>query len=49
MTDVEGLRAFCLDLSTDKPSPGGGAAAAAAGAMAASLLIMVCGVTSRSK
>jgi len=47
--DVEGLRTFCLDLSTDRPSPGGGAASAAAGAMAASLLIMVCGVTGRSK
>jgi formiminotetrahydrofolate cyclodeaminase len=47
--DVEGLRTFCLELSSDRPSPGGGAASAAAGAMAASLLIMACGITSRSK
>jgi formiminotetrahydrofolate cyclodeaminase len=45
----EQLRAFCLELSSDKPSPGGGTASAAAGAMAASLLMMVCGITSRSK
>ncbi len=43
------LREFCLELSSDKPSPGGGTASAAAGAMASSLLIMVCGITSRSK
>ena len=43
------LRAFCFELSSDRPSPGGGTASAAAGAMAASLLIMVCGITSRSK
>lgn len=49
MKSVEGLREFCLDLSTDKPSPGGGAAAAAAGAMGASLLIMVCGLTRKKK
>lgn len=43
------LVAFCLELSSEKPSPGGGTASAAAGAMAASLLIMVCGITARSK
>ncbi len=47
--NIEGLRDFCLELSNDRPSPGGGAASAAAGAMGASLLIMVCGITSRSK
>jgi formiminotetrahydrofolate cyclodeaminase len=49
LKDVEGLREFCAELSSDSPSPGGGTAAAAAGAMAASLLAMVCAVTSRSK
>ena len=46
---VEGLRSFCLELSNDRPSPGGGTASAAAGAMAASLLVMVCAITARSK
>lgn len=46
---VEGLRSFCLELSSDRPSPGGGTASAAAGAMAASLLVMVCDITMRSK
>jgi formiminotetrahydrofolate cyclodeaminase len=46
---VESLRSFCLELSKDKPSPGGGTASAAAGAMAASLLVMVCDITMRSK
>lgn len=49
MKDVEALRSFCMELSSDQPSPGGGTASAAAGAMSASLLIMVCGVTGRSK
>lgn len=43
------MRSFCLELSNDRPSPGGGTASAAAGAMAASLLVMVCGITARSK
>jgi formiminotetrahydrofolate cyclodeaminase len=43
------LAEFCLELSSDQPSPGGGTASAAAGAMAASLLVMVCGITARSK
>lgn len=46
---VEELRSFCLELSNDQPSPGGGTASAAAGAMAASLLVMVCDITGRSK
>lgn len=49
LKDIEALRSFCLELSSDAPSPGGGTASAAAGAMAASLLIMVCGVTAKSK
>lgn len=49
LDSVEGLRSFCLELSSDRPSPGGGTASAAAGAMAASLLVMVCGITARSK
>lgn len=49
LKDVEALKSFCLELSSDQPSPGGGTASAAAGAMSASLLIMVCGVTGRSK
>ena len=48
LESLDGLRSFCLELSSEQPSPGGGTAAAASGAMAASLLIMVCGVTSRS-
>jgi formiminotetrahydrofolate cyclodeaminase len=43
------LREFCLELSSGKASPGGGTASAASGAMASSLLVMVCGITSRSK
>ena len=38
-----------MELSSNQPSPGGGTASAAAGAMASSLLIMVCGITRRSK
>jgi len=49
LKDVDALRSFCLELSSDQPSPGGGTASAATGAMSASLLIMVCGVTGRSK
>ena len=49
LKDVDALRSFCLELSNDQPSPGGGTASAAAGAMSASLLIMVCGMTGRSK
>ncbi len=49
MKDVEALRKFCLELSSDMPSPGGGTAAAAAGGMAASLLVMVCAITAKSK
>ena len=49
LKDVEALRSFCLELSSDQPSPGGGSASAAAGAMSASLMIMVCGVTAKSK
>lgn len=49
MKDVEALRKFCLELSSDMPSPGGGTAAAAAGGMAASLLAMVCAITAKSK
>lgn len=49
MKDVEALRKFCLELSSDMPSPGGGTAAAAAGGMAASLLAMVCAITARNK
>lgn len=49
MKDIEALRTFCSELSSDQPSPGGGTASAAAGAMSASLLIMVCGMTGRSK
>lgn len=46
---IEALRRFNEELSSDQPSPGGGTASAAAGAMAASLLIMVCKITARSK
>lgn len=49
MKDVEALRKFCLELSSDMPSPGGGTAAAAAGGMAASLLAMVCAITAKNK
>lgn len=49
MKDVDALREFCLELSSDMPSPGGGTAAAAAGGMAASLLAMVCAITAKSK
>jgi formiminotetrahydrofolate cyclodeaminase len=49
LKDVEGLREFCAELSSDSASPGGGTAAAAAGAMSASLLAMVCAVTGKSK
>ena len=46
---MEPLRRFCLELSSDMPSPGGGTAAAAAGGMAASLLAMVCAITAKNK
>lgn len=49
LKNVEALRSFCLELSSDAPSPGGGTASAAAGAMAASLMMMVCGITAKSK
>jgi formiminotetrahydrofolate cyclodeaminase len=49
LESADQLKEFCLELSSDLPSPGGGTASAAAGAMAASLLIMVCGVTAKSK
>lgn len=49
LESVEELRAVCEEISSEQPSPGGGTAAAAAGAMAASLLIMVCGITAKSK
>jgi formiminotetrahydrofolate cyclodeaminase len=49
LKDVDALRSFCLELSSDQPSPGGGTASAAAGAMSASLLVMVCGMTGRSR
>jgi formiminotetrahydrofolate cyclodeaminase len=49
LNDKEALRRFCLELSSDQPSPGGGTAAAAAGGMAASLLAMVCAITAKSK
>jgi len=49
LRNLEALRSFCLELSSDAPSPGGGTASAAAGAMAASLLAMVCGITAKSK
>jgi len=49
LKSAEALRAFCVELAEDLPSPGGGSAAAAAGAMAASLLAMVCGITAKSK
>lgn len=49
MKSAKALASFCADLSSDKPSPGGGTASAAAGAMAASLLVMVCGITLKSK
>jgi len=49
MKSREGLKSFCLDLSSSDPSPGGGSAAAAAGGMAASLLIMVCSIALKSK
>jgi formiminotetrahydrofolate cyclodeaminase len=49
LRNVEALKSFCLELSSDAPSPGGGTASAAAGAMAASLLMMVCGITAKSK
>lgn len=48
LKEVECLRAFCAELSSDQPSPGGGSASAAAGAMSASLLEMVCGITGKS-
>jgi len=49
LKNIEALESFCFELSSDAPSPGGGTASAAAGAMAASLLIMVCGITAKSK
>ena len=49
MNGMDGLKAFCDDLASDRPSPGGGTAAAAAGAMSASLLSMVCGITLKSR
>jgi formiminotetrahydrofolate cyclodeaminase len=49
LKDVEALRKFCLELSSDMPSPGGGTAAAAAGGMAASLLAMVCAITAKNR
>ena len=49
LKSYEALKSFCLELSSDAPSPGGGTASAAAGAMAASLLMMVCGITAKSK
>lgn len=49
MKSVKGIESFCAELSSDQPSPGGGAASAAAGAIAASLLVMVCGITLKSK
>jgi len=49
LKNIEALRSFCVELSSDAPSPGGGTASAAAGAMAASLLMMVCGITAKSK
>ena len=49
LKDIEGLRQFCDQLSSDEPSPGGGSASAAAGAMGASLLAMVCQITRKSK
>jgi len=49
LKSAKGLASFCAELSSDQPSPGGGTASAAAGAMAASLLVMVCGITLKSK
>lgn len=49
LKDAEALRSFCLELSSSDPAPGGGSASAAAGAMAASLLVMVCSITAKSK
>ena len=49
MKGLDGLRAFCDDLASDQPAPGGGTASAAAGGMAASLLVMVCAITRKSK
>lgn len=49
LRDIEGLRRFCDELSSDEPSPGGGTASAASGAMAASLLAMVCRLTLKNK
>ncbi len=49
LKSADALKAFCAELSEDRPSPGGGTASAGAGAMAASLLAMVCGVTARNK
>ena len=49
LKDVECLRQFCDELSSDEPAPGGGTASAAAGAMGASLLAMVCQITRKSK
>jgi|GEM_PF-547684 len=49
LTTVDCLKDFCLELSSDRPSPGGGAASAAAGAMGASLFMMVCGLTRTKK
>ncbi|MBU1159337.1 MAG: cyclodeaminase/cyclohydrolase family protein [Candidatus Thermoplasmatota archaeon] len=49
MNTLEELRAFCNDLSSDRPAPGGGTASAAAGSMSASLLVMVCGISLKSR
>lgn len=49
MKGLDGLRSFCDDLASDQPAPGGGTASAAAGGMAASLLVMVCAITRKSK
>jgi len=49
LKDVSALERLNEELSSDRPSPGGGTASAIAGSMAASLLIMVCRLTARSK
>lgn len=49
MRSLDGLRSFCDELASDLPAPGGGTASAAAGGMAASLMVMVCAITRRSK
>ncbi len=49
MNTLEELRAFCNDLSSDRPAPGGGTASAAAGSMSASLLVMVCAISLKSR